>query len=288
MQRDEACAFRPADHIDPEYGRLLREAVAAGVEILSYKTNTTEEETVLAESLPVILDQPQPEAAETAPAELQDTYVRLDQTLGAFSTKVLLRYGKERVVFVVSSTGYDASAYSPTISAGTFSIPKASLLLNMYLSAKFGQAQYVEATFGRQIFIDHKAVEQHQLQLNDILAESEAFLTQMEGVADVYSARSLAVGPRTPELTLVRNSWAPGRSGDIIVEVNSGWTVEQADGQKLAQRGQAYMAAPLFLLGSQYEPAHISSHVESTAIAPTIARCLRIRAPSASRTAPLQ
>ena len=228
------------------------------------------------------------EAAETAPAELQDTYVRLDQTLGAFITKVLQRYGKERVVFVVSSTGYDASAYSPAISAGTFSIPKASMLLNMYLSAKFGQAQYVEATFGRQIFIDHKAVEQHQLQLNDILAESEAFLTQMEGVADVYSARSLAVGPRTPELTLVRNSWAPGRSGDIIVEVNSGWTVEQADGQKQTQRSQAYMAAPLFLLGSQYEAAHISSHVESTAIAPTIARCLRIRAPSASRAAPLQ
>ncbi|MBQ7248810.1 MAG: DNA/RNA nuclease SfsA [Deltaproteobacteria bacterium] len=68
VQRDEACAFRPADHIDPEYGRLLREAVAAGVEILSYKTNTTEEETVLAESLPIILDQPQPEAAETSPA----------------------------------------------------------------------------------------------------------------------------------------------------------------------------------------------------------------------------
>ena len=66
VQRNEARAFRPADHIDPEYGRLLREAVAAGVEILSYRTTTTEEETVLAESLPVILDQPQQETAETA------------------------------------------------------------------------------------------------------------------------------------------------------------------------------------------------------------------------------
>jgi len=36
IQRMDARLFRPADHIDPEYGRTLRRAVRAGVEIMVY------------------------------------------------------------------------------------------------------------------------------------------------------------------------------------------------------------------------------------------------------------
>jgi sugar fermentation stimulation protein A len=36
VQRIDANFFRPADHIDPEYGRELREAIKNGVEILVY------------------------------------------------------------------------------------------------------------------------------------------------------------------------------------------------------------------------------------------------------------
>jgi len=38
VQRGEAGLFAPADAIDPEYGSLLRWAIAAGVEALAYKT----------------------------------------------------------------------------------------------------------------------------------------------------------------------------------------------------------------------------------------------------------
>jgi len=36
IQRMDAEEFRPADHIDPAYGKALRQAVAQGVEILAY------------------------------------------------------------------------------------------------------------------------------------------------------------------------------------------------------------------------------------------------------------
>lgn len=55
VQRGEATAFAPADHIDPEYGRLLREVVAGGVEALAYKTLVTPEENRIVEQLPVEL-----------------------------------------------------------------------------------------------------------------------------------------------------------------------------------------------------------------------------------------
>jgi sugar fermentation stimulation protein A len=55
VQRGEATAFTPADAIDPEYGRLLRQAALAGVEVLAYKSIVTPEENRVGERIPVLL-----------------------------------------------------------------------------------------------------------------------------------------------------------------------------------------------------------------------------------------
>ena len=47
---------RPADQIDPKYGRLLREAAATGVEILAYAAEISPESISIQQRLPVILD----------------------------------------------------------------------------------------------------------------------------------------------------------------------------------------------------------------------------------------
>jgi len=57
VQRGDGNAVAPADRIDPEYGRLLREAVAQGVEALAYRAVVTPEEIRLTERLAVVLDQ---------------------------------------------------------------------------------------------------------------------------------------------------------------------------------------------------------------------------------------
>jgi sugar fermentation stimulation protein A len=56
VQRGEANAFTPADAIDPEYGRLLREAVQGGVEALAYRTRVTPEEVRVDRQLPVVFE----------------------------------------------------------------------------------------------------------------------------------------------------------------------------------------------------------------------------------------
>ena len=55
VQRAEAKTFSPADEIDPEYGRLLREVVAGGVEALAYTTQVTASENRLHRQIPVVL-----------------------------------------------------------------------------------------------------------------------------------------------------------------------------------------------------------------------------------------
>ncbi|MEJ2201453.1 MAG: DNA/RNA nuclease SfsA [Desulfuromonadaceae bacterium] len=55
VQRAEAETFSPADAIDPEYGRLLREVTRQGVEILAYKSVVSPTETRIGQGIPVIL-----------------------------------------------------------------------------------------------------------------------------------------------------------------------------------------------------------------------------------------
>ncbi|GAB4185640.1 MAG: DNA/RNA nuclease SfsA [Calditrichia bacterium] len=55
IQREDADGFRPADSIDPEYSRLLREAVTAGVEILPYQCKVSTTEIIIHRKLPAFL-----------------------------------------------------------------------------------------------------------------------------------------------------------------------------------------------------------------------------------------
>jgi sugar fermentation stimulation protein A len=52
IQRGDCDYFRPADEIDPEYGRWLRKAVKAGVEVLPYQARVSAAEIVLTRRLP--------------------------------------------------------------------------------------------------------------------------------------------------------------------------------------------------------------------------------------------
>jgi sugar fermentation stimulation protein A len=54
VQRGDVHEVRPADGIDHEYGRTLREAIAAGVEVLAYRARVTPREIRLAERIPVV------------------------------------------------------------------------------------------------------------------------------------------------------------------------------------------------------------------------------------------
>jgi sugar fermentation stimulation protein A len=55
VQRGEAEAFQPADEIDPEYGRLLRETNTGGVEIMACRSKVTLEENTIEKPLKILL-----------------------------------------------------------------------------------------------------------------------------------------------------------------------------------------------------------------------------------------
>jgi sugar fermentation stimulation protein A len=55
VQRGDCDVFSPADEIDPNYGRALRAAVRAGVEVVALQAKVTQKSVTIARELPVIL-----------------------------------------------------------------------------------------------------------------------------------------------------------------------------------------------------------------------------------------
>lgn len=227
------------------------------------------------------------------PSEMQDTYVRLDRVIADLIKSAEFLAGEGRVLFVLSSTGYtdsdadDIDFAKNRIPSGVFSMQRASMLLNMYLTALFGQAQYIDATRDGQIYLNQKLIEQRQLNRNDVLARAEEFLSQMAGVRDVYTASRLTMGAWVKGLDRVRAGWNINRCGDILIEVNPGWKVVNENGTETVNQGEAYLSYPLFIMGPEVVAERVTTPISTAALAPTLARCLRIRAPNGSREVPL-
>lgn len=233
------------------------------------------------------------QSVSQCPMELQDTYVRLDRDLGDLFTMLDKRVGKGHVLYVVTSTGEtepddvaDLSKYR--IPSGIFSIGKAQLLLNMYLTAVYGEGQYVETTYRNQIFLNLKLIEDRNINLSEMLERCSDFLIQLSGVRDVYTSERLALGAWTAGISKLRNAYNPKCSGDILLQISPGWTLSnESTGEKILSR-ESYMTFPLFFLGSNVESEKIVTPVTVDRVAPTLAKAMRIRAPNACAQAPLQ
>ncbi|EKC68089.1 alkaline phosphatase [human gut metagenome] len=117
----------------------------------------------------------------------------------------------------------------------------------MYLMASYGEGQYVEAYYDQQIYLNHKLIENKQLSLTEIQEKSAEFLVQFSGVSEVYSAHRLLLGPWSPQIERIRNSFHRKRSGDLLIEILPGWTIMQENSTDNRVVRTADIPAPLIL-----------------------------------------
>ena len=221
--------------------------------------------------------------------EMESVYLQLDNTLQRLISGVGQRVPLDRVLFVVTSTGYtEESATDPgkyRIPTGTFYINRTANLLNIYLGAVYGQGRYVEQTFGNQMYLNHKLIEQKRIGMTDILGRSQEFLVQNAGVADVYTSVRLLDGGS--DILKYRNGFRPTLSGDIAIEVAPGWKLLNEDTQQTYTSRAGFMPFPIIFMGPGAQPGHVATPVTVDRIAPTVAKAIRIRAPNACNAAPL-
>ncbi|MDO4164599.1 MAG: alkaline phosphatase family protein, partial [Bacteroides sp.] len=167
------------------------------------------------------------------------------------------------------------------VPGGEFYLNRCATLLNMYLMATYGEGQYVEGYHNLQIYLNHKLIEEKQLNLGDIQERAAQFLVQFSGVNEVYSAQRLLLGQWSPQIERIRNGYHRKRSGDLMIEVLPGWTVMQENNNSNRVVRAAAVPAPLILMGSGIKAETIRIPVSMDRVAPTLSSVMRIRAPNA-------
>lgn len=229
--------------------------------------------------------------AAELPIEMQDTYVRLDNSIADLLEMIDQRIGLKNTLFFITSTGYttpdplDHTRYR--IPTGEFYPNRCAALLNMYLAAIYGEGQYVDAHHEQEIFLNHKLIEQKQLKLPEILNCASEFLVQFSGVKDVYSSQRLLLGAWTPEVDKIKNGYHSDTSGDLWIDVLPGWSIVRSHSLDTRVVRNAYSSSPLIFMGWNIKPRIVETPVPMNAVAPTVAHFMRIRAPNASKLPPL-
>lgn len=220
--------------------------------------------------------------------EMQDAYLRLDADLSRLLTAIDRLVGRENaVIFLMPGGRFDPAtpeAGKYRIPGGEFSTRRAASLLNSYLSATYGNRQYVESVQGQYVYFDPKAVQAVMPRQEELYRQARDFLSRMSGVAAVYSLSDI-LDARTEEMQTVRRATDPRRCGELYVEIQPGWTLVDDDAYPPVKKNIRLSAvtAPGFILAPGVRPEIVTQPVRVVEIAPTVCRLLRIRSPNGAR-----
>ena len=154
--------------------------------------------------------------------EIQDTYLRLDADIAHLLAFLDEHIGLENVlVFLTAENAIpDDPRYlaENRIPAGFFNHKSNISLLKSYLNAIYGQGNWVTFYHARQIYLNHRLIEDSRLSLSEFQDRVAGFMIQMSGVSNVMSASILQRNNFTEGVFgAMQNSYNQKRSGDVII-----------------------------------------------------------------------
>lgn len=218
-------------------------------------------------------------------------YKALDQELARLINTIESKVGRGNTLYVVTASGYedtDNQLYARhRVPSGTFYVNRTANLLNIFLSAIYGQARYVEGFYRNHIYLNHKLLEQKRISLIDVYSRSEEFLTQCAGVRNVYTAMRLSTGGNAGA-ERVKNGYNTNTGGDLLIEIAPGWQVMDENINEQYHYRAGLPDFPIILYGNGIKPQRIDTPVSAEQIAPTIARALHTSLPNACTASALR
>lgn len=224
--------------------------------------------------------------------EVADAMLRLDMDIQRLIYQTEESVGKNNtLIFLTSTHGTAADPdYSRALKlpGGFFRYRNAMALLNSYLSAIYGDGNWIESYINHQVYLNEALIDQKKESFQVIQDQASRFLTHFEGVARAIPADRLINGALTQSWgDLVQNSYQPDRTGDILIILQPGWIEEDNHDSDSGSPYPYDRQVPLVWYGWKVRPALIERPVSILDIAPTIARSIMIARPEASTGSPL-
>jgi hypothetical protein len=224
--------------------------------------------------------------------EVQDTYCQLDKNIGQLLNVIDQKVGLAHTLIVFTGSGYYKSIedYPENLrrNGGDFYPKRCIALLNMYLMQLYGQKSWVTGYYNGQIYLNHKAVDDTRLALEEIQSKAAEFVAEFAGVQNVVTDCALRSGNWNEGTARLYNGTHYLGRGDLIIELQPGWKINhEVVGEKVKTVRNNAVITPLVFMGNGLKPKHVYREVKATEIAPTVTHILRIRPPNAARDIPL-
>lgn len=228
--------------------------------------------------------------------ETLDAYIRLDSDIASIVRAIEQGPGMANSVVFIAGTPVPAGSKRDEerwhIPYGRFSPRRAISLLNVYLMAIHGNGDYVSGYYNNYFFLNRKLIKERGLKEREIRREAADFLSRMSGVSSVCTLDDILGNLAGDSPEALRRNTSPVHAGDLLVSINPGWEISDlAEDRESSNRMPVIRAAapiaPVYILAPSVAPQTIGTTVDARAIAPTIARLLRIRSPNAASLPPL-
>ena len=212
----------------------------------------------------------------------------VDKQVGLAQTLVVLSadHGAAEVPAQLDGFGIDAQYFKPDELDKNRAIEA--------LKAKYGIAEELISGFNHPyIYVNNEILRQRELDADAVSHAIAAELAAFNGVAYAVPSIDLIEG-RMPDTRLYRQilrNFNPKRSGDIYLVLEPHWFVNDFDGLTVAStHGSPWRYdtfVPIIFAGNGLTAKTIFREVQTVDIALTLAKCLRIKAPSGATGAPL-
>lgn len=220
---------------------------------------------------------------EERPVEVQDVYARLDRNIASLLNELDRMFGLGNVVVSLASTGYvmesgdTGSKYR--LPSGTIYMERVLALLNAYLGAIFGKADYVDGVHGQQLYFNTRLIEKMKLDKKEVVSRSVEFLKSLDGVEEVFTIYNLG-GTLSPELQYAKNGYNAACSGDVWIRLLPGWKVAESTLTETNEIYRTPVMFPIIIYGQGVEAKVVEEMTPANVLAAEMARLLRIRRPN--------
>lgn len=222
-----------------------------------------------------------------------DTYVRTNHSIEELLRSLEKLFGREQCYVILSTipnTYPRTEAHTPKKKLYTFSSQRCLALTNLYLSALYGKAEWVQRCTSDALFLDRALIEQKGLSLKEVQRKAAFFIKEFEGVDYTY-ATFVTKEEINEEIAHRLHHLLPRSTNvDVLIGLHHATEIVDSRGQRLSPYPISTSPANAWLIATRLggKGQEIFSPVRMVAVAPTLSYILRIRPPTHAVATPIQ
>ncbi len=224
--------------------------------------------------------------------ELQDTYLRLDETIADFLNYLDKTVGRGN--YLVFLTADHAGAENVTYMKDN----KYDINNINYQSIKNDLVEFSKVTYGENLLLDYsnfnvflnkELIKKKGLELSKVKEEFTTYLYKQKFVKKVYSEEQILTASGNDfYLNFIANGYDPSQNGELVITLKPGYVEYSTTGTTHGSPYTYDTHVPLLFYGWHIKKGESFDRKEITQIAPTISQLLKITFPNGTKAELLQ